>query len=99
MLPTLNKRNIRYVGQSKDEDVSSVLIEASAQQQERRVSLRNIDVEWDDSKTQLREATEEDIVVLRQEEAAANGPVVPEKVGEHMDTLPSLAARHGKGVR
>lgn len=49
-------------------------------EQKRLAYLRNIDVEWDDSKTQLREATEEDMVLLSKEEAAAAAPPVPEKV-------------------
>lgn len=35
---------------------------------------------WDDAKTQLREATEEDMQVLLQEEALVSVPPVPEKV-------------------
>lgn len=88
MLLTLdnNKRYIRYIRQADDED-ASVPTETPAQQQERRVSLRSIDLEWDDSKTQLREATEEDMVILLQEEAAANGPAVPEKVEGGMNAF------------
>lgn len=54
---------------------------------ERRTSLR-VDLEWDDSKTQLREATEEDMKVLLQEEEAASKPAAPEK--------PKKAAKKGK---
>ena len=54
---------------------------------ERRASLR-VDLEWDDSKTQLREATEEDMRVLLQEEAAAAKPAAPEK--------PKKSAKKGK---
>lgn len=54
---------------------------------ERRTSQR-VDLEWDDSKTQLREATEEDMAVLLQEEAAASKPAAPEK--------PKKGAKKGK---
>lgn len=45
---------------------------------ERRTSLR-VDLEWDDSKTQLREATDEDMGILLLEEEAASRPAAPEK--------------------
>lgn len=67
----------RYIPQPDEGDQVST---ETQEQKERRISLRNIDVEWDDSKTQLREATEEDMALLLQQEAAAKGPVVPEKV-------------------
>ncbi len=54
---------------------------------EHRASLR-VDLEWDDSKTQLREATEEDMRVLLQEEASAAKPAAPQK--------PKKAAKKGK---
>lgn len=54
---------------------------------ERRSSLR-VDLEWDDSKTQLREATDEDMRILLQEEEAASKPAAPEK--------PKKAAKKGK---
>ncbi|CAM9629632.1 unnamed protein product, partial [Ectocarpus sp. 4 AP-2014] len=47
-----------------------------------------VDLEWDDSKTQLREATEEDMAVLLQEEASASKPAAPEK--------PKKGAKKGK---
>ncbi|CAM9155847.1 unnamed protein product [Sphacelaria rigidula] len=72
-------QRIRYIRQPDEGDQVSI---ETQEQKERRVSLRNIDVEWDDSKTQLREATEEDMAALLQQEAAAKGPVIPEKVGK-----------------
>lgn len=54
---------------------------------ERRTSLR-VDLEWDDSKTQLREATQEDMRILLLEEEAASKPAAPEK--------PKKAAKKGK---
>lgn len=40
----------------------------------------DIDFEWDDSKSQLREATEDDLKVLGQEEAFRNAPRAQDKV-------------------
>lgn len=72
---------VRYIRTSGEDNIP-VANESPEQQRQERLSMRNIDVEWDDSKTLLREATEGDMAVLLQEETAATGPPVPEKVGK-----------------
>lgn len=77
---------LRYIQPIEEENATAIPaanllnVEDQERRQQRRVSTSNIDVEWDDSKSQLREATEEDMRVLLQEEAMANAPPVPEKV-------------------
>lgn len=80
-------QKIRYPEPAAPEDEGDVSQGQQQERHERRTSLR-VDLEWDDSKTQLREATEEDMRILLLEEEAASKPAVPEK--------PKKAAKKGK---
>ena len=80
-------QKIRYPEPGAAEDEGDASQGQQQEQHERRTSLR-VDLEWDDSKTQLREATEEDMRILLLEEEAASKPPAPEK--------PKKAAKKGK---
>lgn len=71
-----------YVQALDEEDAQGTREGSGGKHQQHRGSLRNLDLEWDDSKTQLREATEEDMKTLLREEAAATAAPVAEKVCE-----------------
>lgn len=71
-------QKIRYPEPATAEDEGDAPQGQQQDRHERRTSLR-VDLEWDDSKTQLREATEEDMRILLLEEEAASKPAVPEK--------------------
>ena len=75
----MTQNDSRYASRYPESDEEGGL-SSETRETQRRASL-DVDVEWDDSKTQLREATEEDMKVLLEEEARQSvGSTVPQKV-------------------